>query len=73
MTKLADLPTLILNHRVLAANLDHMRAGARQLDVTLWPRLKTAKSGEVARLAPDHRLDSDGCRSCLPSWVLTHR
>ncbi len=69
MTKLADLPTpgLILDRQILAANLDHMWAGARQLDVTLWPRLKTAKSGEVARLAPDHRLDlTDAARVYHP-------
>ncbi len=53
MTKLADLPTpsLILDRRVLAANLDRMRGRARALGVALRPHLKTAKSGAVARLA----------------------
>lgn len=51
--RIADLPTpsLILDRRVLDANLARMRDRAAGLGVTLRPHLKTAKSDRVARLA----------------------
>ncbi len=51
--QLADLPTpsLILDRRVLQANLARMAARAETLGVTLRPHLKTAKSAEVAEAA----------------------
>lgn len=51
--RIADLPTpsLVLDRRVLDANLARMRGRAAELGVTLRPHLKTAKSDRVARLA----------------------
>lgn len=51
--KLADLPTpsLVLDRVRLARNAARMRARAADLNVSLRPHLKTAKSAEVARVA----------------------
>lgn len=53
MTTLADLPTpaLILDRSRLLANIARMQARARELNVSLRPHLKTAKSATVAELA----------------------
>lgn len=53
MTTLADLPTpvLILDRSRLLANIARMQARARDLNVSLRPHLKTAKSATVAELA----------------------
>ena len=52
---LATLPTpsLLLDRRILAGNLDRLAARAAALDVLLRPHLKTAKCGEIAALAKD--------------------
>ncbi len=44
-------PTLILDHRRLAANTRAMTARMRKLGVRLRPHMKTAKSADVARIA----------------------
>jgi D-serine deaminase-like pyridoxal phosphate-dependent protein len=51
--KLADLPTpcLVLDRRILQANLDRMAAAVSRLGVALRPHMKTAKSQNVAALA----------------------
>lgn len=51
--KLADLPTpcLVLDRRLLQANLDRMALAVSRLGVALRPHMKTAKSHDVARLA----------------------
>lgn len=46
-------PTLLLDRRILTANLDRLAARATALDVLLRPHLKTAKCGEIAALARD--------------------
>ncbi len=46
-------PCLLLNRRVLTANLDRLAVRAAALGVLLRPHLKTAKCGEIAALARD--------------------
>lgn len=50
---IADLPTpcLLLDHRILTANLARMAGVAERLGVALRPHLKTVKSIDIARLA----------------------
>jgi D-serine deaminase-like pyridoxal phosphate-dependent protein len=46
-------PALLLDRRILTANLDRLAARAAALGVLLRPHLKTAKCGEIAALAKD--------------------
>jgi D-serine deaminase-like pyridoxal phosphate-dependent protein len=46
-------PALLLERRVLGANLNRLAARATALGVLLRPHLKTAKCGEIAALAKD--------------------
>lgn len=46
-------PSLLLDRRLLAANLDRLAARATALGVLLRPHLKTVKCGEIAALARD--------------------
>ncbi|MBN8891954.1 MAG: hypothetical protein BGP12_01765 [Rhodospirillales bacterium 70-18] len=51
--KLDDLPTpcVVLDRRILQANLDRMAQAVSRLGVALRPHMKTAKSFDVARMA----------------------